>query len=86
MTLSRVRRIRDPRRRAEAAAELLTHREKETKRELDTIRKIRDDAARTMLRTKVDGRYVYRPADVARTLGISRAYVAQKFPHAKDRT
>lgn len=86
MTLSRVRRIRDPRRRAEAAADLLKRREAETKTEIDTIREVRDDAARAMLATKTNGKYVYKPADVARTLGISRASVAQRFPHKKDRS
>jgi hypothetical protein len=86
MTLSRVRRIRDPRRRAEAAAELLRHREQETKAEIDTIRAVRDKAAREMLTIKDGDDWKYRPADVAKALSITRASVAQRFPHARDRS
>ena len=85
MSLSRVRRIRDPRRRAEAAADLLREREAEVKGEITTIRGVRDDAANEMLRVKKDGQFLYRPVDVARALKISRASVAERFPHARSR-
>lgn len=85
MSLSRITRIKDPRRRAEAAADYLRKRESEAKGELSQIRKVRDDAARAMLDEHADGKWRYRPADVARALDISRASVAERFPHAKKR-
>lgn len=86
MNLSSVRRIRDPQRRAAAAADLLRQREAAVKTEIAKIRKARDDAARSMLSARgEEGQFMYRPADVARTLGISRASVSERFPHSRDR-
>ena len=85
MALSRITRIKDPRKRAEAAADYLRKREGEAKDELSQIRQIRDDAARAMLDEAADGKWKYRPADVARALDMSRASVAERFPHAKQR-
>jgi hypothetical protein len=80
MSLSRIRRIVDPATRAHAAAEYLRVREAKTDAELAEIRGVRDDAAWQMLNTVDDtGKHLYRPADVGRTLGISRAAVAQRF-------
>lgn len=79
MSLSRIRRIADPRRRAAAAADYLADREAATKKEIATIRDVRDKAARDMLALKDDDGWVYRPADVARTLGMARASVSERF-------
>jgi hypothetical protein len=80
VSLSRIRRITDPQRRASAAAEYLHAREAAVKKEIATIRSVRDKAAKDMLALKDDtGRWVYRPADVGRTLGITRASVSERF-------
>lgn len=83
MALSQIRRIKDPQRRAAAAAEYLAERERVTKKEIATIRDVRDKAARAMLATRDGDRWKYRPADVARTLGITRASVAERFGKRK---
>lgn len=80
MSLSKIRRITDPERRAREAAKYLRQREAKADAELAEIRAVRDDAGWVMLGTvnPKTGKQ-YRPADLARTLGISRAGVAQRF-------
>lgn len=85
MGLARIRRISDPRRRAEAAAEYLAKRVDETKHELDEIRDERNEAAWEMLALHEDGQWVYRYADVSRALGLSRATVSEQFAIKPDR-
>lgn len=76
MTLAHIRRIRDPRKRA-IAAEKHLH---ETIDKVDEVRGERDDAIEAMLRLRDDnGNKVYRQADVARDLGMSRSALAQRF-------
>lgn len=80
MSLSRIRRLVDPAHRAHAAAVYLRAREAKADAELAEIRAVRDDAGWAMLNLVDEtGKHLYRPADVARTLGISRAAVAQRF-------
>jgi hypothetical protein len=83
VSLSKIRRIKDPRRRAAAAAEYLHEREQVAKTEIATIRDVRDKAARDMLAARDGDRWAYRPADVARTLGITRASVSERFGKRK---
>lgn len=69
MSLARVKTITDAERRAAAAARLLAPAEAR----VAEIRAVMDDAAQTML----DQGSTY--ADVARTIGITRSAVAQRF-------
>jgi len=80
VSLSQIRRIRNPERRAAEANEYLRAQEAASKRDLARIREVRDKAAREMLAMKdEDGAWVYRPADVARTLKMTRPSVSQRF-------
>jgi len=79
VSLSKIRRVNDPRKRASQAAAYLKERERITHIELAKIRDLRDTAAREMLALTEDGKPKYRPADVARTIGVTRAAVAQRF-------
>lgn len=84
-SLATIRRIKDPKLRAERAAELLAKRQDQVDREIADIRKVRDQAGREMLKVRKNGKWVYRPADLARAMGMTRASVAERFPHAKSR-
>ena len=87
MALSRITRIADPRRRAEAAAEYLRRRETATRKELASIRKVRDAAVDKMLDEKTPaGAWQYKAADVARAIGVARSSVSERFPKARART
>lgn len=87
MSLATIKRIKDPELRARRAAALLVKRQAEVKREIDEIRRVRDAAGNEMLKTRdtKTGKWAYRPADLARAMGMTRASVAERFPHAKVR-
>lgn len=69
LTLSHIKRIKNPQRRAESASKFLTERTND----LDKVRDVRDDAARAMFDAG------YTAADVARALGVTRTAVARRF-------
>lgn len=75
-TLRQVQAIKDPTRRATAAAELL----RVETAELGKIAAVRDDAARAILAAGGTG------SDVARALGVTRTAIGKRFPEAKRST
>lgn len=69
-TLSAIRRIDDPKRRASKAAEIVTARVAA----LDEAFSVRDEACRVLLRAGTSA------AEVARLIGTTRQNVAKRFP------
>ena len=79
-SLSQVRNIRDPRRRAVAAQQHLEEMVVKQEQQVAESRKVRDEAVHEMLDLRdKDGNKVYRQADVSRELGLSRSAIAQRF-------
>lgn len=86
MNLSTIRRIKDPAKRAAAAEDYLREQERKAGKYVTECRDERDKAVLDMLKVRdADGKQVYRQADIARTLGISRSAVAQRFAPADTR-
>lgn len=81
-SLSRLRTIKDPERRAQASAVELARREAV----VADVRVVRDAAVAEMLAaTDAAGRFRYRPVDVATAIGVTRAAVAKRFTRAAAR-